>query len=136
MIYTYIRYWNGWTRTWLEVELTKGTPYLALTGNLWGIFYEDMKPFYSGICYILVQLKCLQIHNAYTLPQKLNQFCWNNAFQANPRQKQNWSYLITFRAPWVNSVELDVFHFKPFHAPQTNIFIEVKHCNLTDICFN
>ena len=37
-----IQYYSDWDRTKSEVELTKDAPYLALTGELWGVFCEDL----------------------------------------------------------------------------------------------
>ena len=37
----YIQYCSHWDRSLSEVELTKDTPYLTLTGELWDVFCED-----------------------------------------------------------------------------------------------
>ena len=50
MLY-FIQYCSNWVRTWPQVELTKETPYLALTGELWGVVCEELGenwPRYNG----------------------------------------------------------------------------------------
>ena len=33
---------SDWDRNWPEVEITKDTPYLALTGEIWSVYCEDL----------------------------------------------------------------------------------------------
>ena len=44
----------------LPFELTKDTPYLALSGELWSVFYENFNrnwPCYKGFLLYLLQLR-------------------------------------------------------------------------------
>ena len=42
--------------SWAGFEVTKDTPYLSLTGELWGVFYEDLLE--NRLCYTGTTLYC------------------------------------------------------------------------------
>ena len=49
----------------LDLKLTTDTPYLALTGELWGVYCEDLGknwPRYSGTALYRVHIWCIQYH--------------------------------------------------------------------------
>ena len=67
-----------------ESEPTKYIPYLALTGELWDVFYEDLGenwPRYNGTkLYVVPSVQLYQYHisKQWKMSRILEKYKWNN----------------------------------------------------------
>ena len=96
-IMIFIHLYSDWCRTWIRVWNRKSTPYLALTGELWGVFCENFGENWSRYNVTALYNQFPGWMNWYQKSD--SKICLQSIFPSLLSQKSVWQHCVVDTVP-------------------------------------